>query len=75
MLDSNTGGVFLDIAQSQFFLEEYGSLFKSNSNGTFYSRVLSNSNRNERGLGILISSSPFMFYDQLIIVLKWILKK
>ncbi|KAJ1542195.1 vacuolar protein sorting/targeting protein PEP1, partial [Cladochytrium tenue] len=32
------------------YLREYGSLFKSNSNGTFYSRILENTNRNERGI-------------------------
>ncbi|KAI9364921.1 hypothetical protein DFJ73DRAFT_956149 [Zopfochytrium polystomum] len=50
LLESNSGGVYLDVAQSQMFLREYGALFKSNSNGTFYSRILAHTNRNERGV-------------------------
>jgi hypothetical protein len=40
----------MDVSQNQQYKEEYGTLFKSNSNGTFYSRILHYSNRNDRGL-------------------------
>ncbi|KAJ3412294.1 vacuolar protein sorting/targeting protein PEP1 [Chytridiales sp. JEL 0842] len=50
LLESSTGGVFMDVSQSQHYKSEYGTLFKSNSNGTFYSRIQRYSNRNDRGL-------------------------
>ncbi|KAJ3174619.1 vacuolar protein sorting/targeting protein PEP1 [Irineochytrium annulatum] len=49
VLESNTGAVFMDVSQNVHYLEEYGALFKSNSNGTFYSRILEYSNRNDKG--------------------------
>ncbi|KAI9347226.1 hypothetical protein BDR26DRAFT_931474 [Obelidium mucronatum] len=49
VLESKTNGIFLDMAQSRQFGAEFGNLFKSNSNGTFYNRILEYSNRNEKG--------------------------
>ncbi|KAJ3065235.1 vacuolar protein sorting/targeting protein PEP1 [Podochytrium sp. JEL0797] len=49
VLESKTNGIFLDLAQSLQFGGEFGHLFKSNSNGTFYNRVLEYSNRNDKG--------------------------
>ncbi|KAJ3028520.1 UNVERIFIED_CONTAM: vacuolar protein sorting/targeting protein PEP1 [Siphonaria sp. JEL0065] len=49
VLESKTNGIFLDMAQSRQFGGEFGHLFKSNSNGTFYNRILEFSNRNEKG--------------------------
>ncbi|KAI8902073.1 hypothetical protein BC833DRAFT_521459 [Globomyces pollinis-pini] len=49
VLGSNTNGIFLDIAQTSKFGHEYGILFKSNSNGEFFSRVLDHTNRGTNG--------------------------
>ncbi|KAJ3106319.1 vacuolar protein sorting/targeting protein PEP1 [Phlyctochytrium planicorne] len=49
VLDSNTGSIFMDAIENVHYNREVGSLFKSNSNGTFFSRILENSNRNEKG--------------------------
>ena len=40
----------MDVSQSTKYRKEYGVLFKSNSNATFYSRILNHSNRNDNGL-------------------------
>lgn len=52
LLPSETGGVFLDVVQNDYLNREYGLIFynrrmlyKSNEDGDFFSRVLSNSNR------------------------------
>ncbi|KAK9765410.1 vacuolar protein sorting/targeting protein PEP1 [Basidiobolus ranarum] len=50
ILQSNTGTIFLDIFRSTTYGSEYGTLFVSNSNGTYYSRSLENTNRNNNGL-------------------------
>lgn len=49
MLESGSGGVYMDVSQSNHFLKEYGTLFKSNSNGTFYSRIMEHTNRKQGG--------------------------
>jgi hypothetical protein len=49
ILQSTTGAVFLDALQNDAFGQEYGTLFKSNSNGTFYVKSLDNSNRDDHG--------------------------
>ncbi|KAJ3206579.1 vacuolar protein sorting/targeting protein PEP1, partial [Dinochytrium kinnereticum] len=49
VLESTTGAVFMDAVQNTHYNKEIGALFKSNSNGTFFSRILNNSNRNEKG--------------------------
>ncbi|KAJ3114588.1 vacuolar protein sorting/targeting protein PEP1, partial [Physocladia obscura] len=49
VLESNTNGIFLDVAQNLQKNAEYGHLFKSNSNGTDFNRIFSYSNRNEKG--------------------------
>ncbi|KAJ3319416.1 vacuolar protein sorting/targeting protein PEP1 [Blyttiomyces sp. JEL0837] len=48
ILESNSGGVYMDVLQNTDQL--YGSLFKSNSNGTFFSRILDHSNRKTHGI-------------------------
>ncbi|KAG0252396.1 vacuolar protein sorting/targeting protein PEP1 [Actinomortierella ambigua] len=50
VLQSTTGGLVVDVAKSDVAGREYGLMFKSNSNGTFYSLQLENSNRNSRQL-------------------------
>ncbi|KAI8924010.1 hypothetical protein BC831DRAFT_467920 [Entophlyctis helioformis] len=47
LLESTTGGVFLDVAQG---LEDYGMLFKSNQNGEYFSKSLSYTHRSSRGV-------------------------
>ncbi|KAJ3090965.1 vacuolar protein sorting/targeting protein PEP1 [Quaeritorhiza haematococci] len=49
LLESTTGGLFMDILQSKIDGAPYGDLFVSNANGTFYTRSLSNTNRNAQG--------------------------
>ncbi|KAJ3278942.1 vacuolar protein sorting/targeting protein PEP1 [Borealophlyctis nickersoniae] len=49
VLESTTGGIFLDVSQSNNMFQEYGTLFKSNDNGTYYSRIKDFTNRNHRG--------------------------
>ncbi|CAG8491270.1 16400_t:CDS:10 [Acaulospora colombiana] len=49
LLQSNTGSIFLDAYQSFEYNAEYGSLFKSNGDGTFFSLSLENTNRNGYG--------------------------
>ncbi|KAJ3264049.1 vacuolar protein sorting/targeting protein PEP1 [Chytriomyces hyalinus] len=49
VLESKTNGIFLDIQQSRLYGSEFGHLFKSNSNGVFYNRILENTNRNKQG--------------------------
>ncbi|KAI8814666.1 hypothetical protein BJ742DRAFT_184196 [Cladochytrium replicatum] len=49
MLESTTGGVFMDVLQHDVIGAEYGTLFISNENGTFYSRSLQYTNRGSRG--------------------------
>lgn len=49
ILQSTTSGIFLDVGQSTLMGGEYGALFKSNQNGTYYSRMLPYTNRNIQG--------------------------
>ncbi|KAI9199686.1 uncharacterized protein BJ171DRAFT_445237 [Polychytrium aggregatum] len=49
ILESTSNGLFIDVAQSLKFGQEYGALFGSNENGTFYTRSLANTNRNMFG--------------------------
>ncbi|KAF9903168.1 vacuolar protein sorting/targeting protein PEP1 [Linnemannia zychae] len=50
VLQSTTGALMVDVAKSSAVGREHGRLFKSNSNGTFFSLQLDNTNRNERQL-------------------------
>ncbi|KAF9130105.1 vacuolar protein sorting/targeting protein PEP1 [Mortierella sp. GBA39] len=50
VLQSTTGALMVDVAKSSAVNREHGRLFKSNSNGTFFSLQLDNTNRNERQL-------------------------
>ncbi|KAL1916286.1 uncharacterized protein VTP21DRAFT_5903 [Calcarisporiella thermophila] len=50
ILQSTTGSIFLDVMRTTTQNREFGSLFKSNSNGTFYTVTLPNTNRNSKGL-------------------------
>jgi len=50
LLDSHPGVVFLDVAGNLRAGQEQGNLFVSNSNGTFFTQALKNTNRNSRGL-------------------------
>ncbi|GBB91648.1 hypothetical protein RclHR1_01900013 [Rhizophagus clarus] len=49
ILPSSTGSIFLDVYKSLRLGSEYGSLFKSNSDGTDFNRILDNTNRNFYG--------------------------
>ncbi|KAG0226451.1 vacuolar protein sorting/targeting protein PEP1 [Actinomortierella wolfii] len=50
VLQSTTGGLVVDVAKSNVQGREHGLLFKSNSDGTYYSLQLENSNRNSQQL-------------------------
>ncbi|KAG0326544.1 vacuolar protein sorting/targeting protein PEP1, partial [Podila humilis] len=47
VLQSSTGSIVVDVAKTSVKGREHGALFKSNSNGTYFSLQLDNSNRNE----------------------------
>jgi len=49
VLESTTDAVFLHVTTNGQTGSEYGSLFKSNSNGTYYSLSLDHVNRNSKG--------------------------
>jgi hypothetical protein len=49
VLESTTDAVFLHVTTNGHAGSEYGSLFKSNSNGTYYSLSLDHVNRNGKG--------------------------
>ncbi|TPX50780.1 hypothetical protein SeLEV6574_g00711 [Synchytrium endobioticum] len=49
ILESTTGSIILDVAMSSDYKREFGSIYKSNANGTFYSKVLEHTNRDEAG--------------------------
>ncbi|KAI9029440.1 hypothetical protein DFJ74DRAFT_487960, partial [Hyaloraphidium curvatum] len=50
LLDSHPGTIYLDVAGNTRHGQEQGNLFVSNSNGTFFTQALKNTNRNSRGL-------------------------
>lgn len=50
ILDSNTDQVFLDVAMSAETGREWGDLYTSNSNGTFYTLSVQHTNRSPSGL-------------------------
>ncbi|KAG0000029.1 vacuolar protein sorting/targeting protein PEP1 [Modicella reniformis] len=50
VLQSTTGALMVDVAKPNVPGREHGRLFKSNSNGTFFSLQLDNTNRNEQQL-------------------------
>ncbi|KAF9402884.1 vacuolar protein sorting/targeting protein PEP1, partial [Podila epigama] len=47
VLQSTTGSIVVDVAKSNVQGKEHGSLFKSNSNGAYFSLQLEGTNRNE----------------------------
>ncbi|KAK3722183.1 vacuolar protein sorting/targeting protein PEP1 [Vermiconidia calcicola] len=49
VLDSSTHAVFLHVSVNTFKNQEYGSILKSNSNGTSYVHAVSGVNRDTRG--------------------------
>ncbi|CCG23030.1 Pep1 protein [Candida orthopsilosis Co 90-125] len=49
VLDSSSGSIFMHVTTSSQNGFEYGSLLKSNSNGTYFVLALDNVNRNEDG--------------------------
>lgn len=49
ILESNTNSVFLHVTMSSEEGNEWGSIFKSNSNGTYYSLSVEHVNRDSRG--------------------------
>ncbi|KAF8985678.1 vacuolar protein sorting/targeting protein PEP1 [Entomortierella lignicola] len=51
VLQSTTGSLVIDISKSDVPGREYGRLFKSNSNGTYFSLQLDNTNRNSKPFG------------------------
>ncbi|ORY36459.1 Oligoxyloglucan reducing end-specific cellobiohydrolase [Rhizoclosmatium globosum] len=73
VLESRTNGIFLDMGQSRNVGHEYGHLFKSNSNGTYYNRILENTNRNDRGIvdfekmkgipGVILANQSLISFD------------
>ncbi|RUP45195.1 hypothetical protein BC936DRAFT_148495, partial [Jimgerdemannia flammicorona] len=50
ILQSTTGSVFLNVERKMPYGNEYGTLFKSNENGTFYHQTLDNTNNDASGL-------------------------
>lgn len=54
VLESNTGSLVIDVAKSGAQGREHGRLFKSNSDGTYYSLQLDNTNRNLNEFGTQI---------------------
>lgn len=50
VLQSTTGSLVVDVARSNVQGRELGRLFKSNSDGTYFSRQLDDTNRNEKQL-------------------------
>ncbi len=51
ILKSESAGIFIDIAQSLDRGAEFGSLYKSNWKGEYFSKSLSNTNRGSNGKG------------------------
>lgn len=49
VLDSNTGSIFLHGTTHSSAGTEWGALFRSNGNGTYFTRALEHVNRNTRG--------------------------
>lgn len=49
VLESSTDSVFLHVTTHSLLGSEWGSLFKSNSNGTYYGLSLDHVNRNAKG--------------------------
>lgn len=49
ILESSTGSVFLHMTMNNVAGREYGTIFKSNSNGTYYGMSIENVNRNGPG--------------------------
>jgi hypothetical protein len=49
MLDSSTGNIFMHMIQSSSSSAEFGSLYKSNLNGTFFHKLLDHVNQNRLG--------------------------
>lgn len=49
VLDSSTGSIFVHVTVNSHFEQEYGTILKSNSNGTYYVRSVDFVNRNEAG--------------------------
>ena len=49
VLESTTDSVFLHVTTHSLAGSEWGSLFKSNSNGTYYGLSLEHANRNAKG--------------------------
>jgi hypothetical protein len=49
ILESNTDAIFLHVTTHGQAGSEWGTLFKSNSNGTYYSLSLEHVNRNSKG--------------------------
>ena len=49
ILESSTDSIFLHVTTHNSAGSEWGSLFKSNSNGTYYGLSLEHANRNAKG--------------------------
>ncbi|KAJ1564652.1 vacuolar protein sorting/targeting protein PEP1, partial [Nowakowskiella sp. JEL0078] len=49
MLQSTTGGIFMDVSQNDEYGTEFGTLFESTEDGIYYSRSLQFTNRDSRG--------------------------
>jgi len=50
VLESHAGSIFLDVMNNMDQGKEFGTLYKSNYNGKYFSRSLDATNRNSRGL-------------------------
>ncbi|KAB8356628.1 hypothetical protein FH972_024205 [Carpinus fangiana] len=49
VLDSSTGSIFVHVTTNSLQDQEYGSILKSNSNGTYYVRIIDYVNRDRDG--------------------------
>jgi Sortilin, neurotensin receptor 3, len=58
VLESNTGGVFIDVLQTNSSDKAYGMLFKSNEKGEFMSLALSHTNHGSNGNGVDFQHVP-----------------
>lgn len=50
ILESRSYAIQVDVMSSEIQYNSFGALFTSNSNGTYFSRVLEHTNRNEMGI-------------------------
>lgn len=62
VLESSTGRIFLDVYTNTGTGAEYGTLFRSNYNGTEYTLSMEYTNRNEKGYLKKIKNYSTIFF-------------